>query len=99
MRYPALAEKLKRILGASGTLEQPADLEELGAVARAFKARDIDVVCVSGGDGTLHTVLTAMATAYDGAPLPRVAILRAGTMNTVARGLGIRGTAIDTLSF
>ena len=65
LRHPELAENLKRILGANGTLEQPADLDQLGAVARAFKARDIDVVCVSGGDGTVHTVLTAMATAYE----------------------------------
>ena len=98
LRHPEFAGKLKHLLGAKGTLSSRS-IRRARCGRAGFKARDIDVVCVSGGDGTVHTVLTAMLAAYDGAQLPRVAILRAGTMNTVARGLGIRGNAIDILNF
>jgi diacylglycerol kinase (ATP) len=99
LRNPRIAQRLGYILGEKGTLEQPADHEELADVARRFKQRDIDVLCINGGDGTMHTALTAMVKAYDGRPLPKVAILRTGTMNTVARGVGVWGTAAEILAF
>ncbi|HYG69849.1 MAG TPA: diacylglycerol kinase, partial [Anaeromyxobacteraceae bacterium] len=47
---------------------------------------------VNGGDGTGHVVLTAIARAWGAEPLPRLALLRGGAMNTVAHGHGISGT-------
>ena len=56
-----------------------------------FKKERIDVLGISGGDGTLHHTLTAMIRTYGDEPLPPVAILRGGTMNTIARSFGIFG--------
>lgn len=98
-RNPAIAQQLGYILGEKGRLEQPSDHEALRVVAERFRQHEIDVLCVNGGDGTLHTALTAMVKAYDGRPLPKIAILRTGTMNTVARGARITGNAAQILDF
>lgn len=49
------------------------------------------VLCVNGGDGTLAHVLSAFARVRGDAPLPVIGILRGGTMNTVAHGIGLAG--------
>jgi diacylglycerol kinase family enzyme len=56
-----------------------------------FRAAEIDLLGINGGDGTGHVVLTAFAHAYGDRPLPRVLLLRGGAMNTVAHGHGIGG--------
>ncbi len=79
------------MLGTRGKVAQPQNREDLVEQARRFREEGIDVLAVNGGDGTLHMVLTAFIEAYGDTPLPPVAILRGGTMNTIASGLGIRG--------
>lgn len=96
-RNPRLARQLAYILGEKGSVEQPIDLESLRRTAEGFRGHGIDVLCISGGDGTIHRVLTAMVQAYDGAPLPKFALLRGGTMNTIAHGLGIVGRPSELL--
>jgi diacylglycerol kinase (ATP) len=98
-RNPRLAQRLGYILGEKGDFQQPTDLDALAATALRFKEADIDVLCINGGDGTMHTALTAMIKAYGDKPLPKIALLRGGTMNTVARGLGIRGTPASILEY
>ncbi len=90
-RYPAMAGQLAYILGERGQLAQPMDRAELVDAARRFRDRGVDILAINGGDGTAHVVLSAFMKAYGGAPLPPIALLRGGTMNTVASGVGIRG--------
>ncbi len=90
-RNPGLARQLAYVLGEQGQLAAPDDLEALHRVAEHFRERRIDILAINGGDGTNHVVLTAMRRVYGDEPLPRIALLRGGTMNTVASGLGIRG--------
>lgn len=96
-RYPAIAGQLAYLLGERGQLAQPKDRAELVEAARRFRDHGVDVLAINGGDGTAHVVLTAFLEAYGKDPLPRVALLRGGTMNTVASGLGIRGTPAELL--
>jgi diacylglycerol kinase family enzyme len=98
-RNPRLARQLSYILGERGTFQQPEDLDALAATARHFRERQIDVLCINGGDGTMHKAHTAMMEAYEGQALPKLAVLRGGTMNTIAHGLGIRGTPAQLLDF
>src|SRR5262249_29486203 len=49
----------------------------------------VDVIGISGGDGTIGRTLTAVLGVYGDAPLPRIAFLRGGTVNTILRGLGL----------
>ncbi len=90
-RHPRLAGQLAYMLGTKGEVAQPQTLPELVDAARRFRDAGVDVVAINGGDGTSHVVLTAFVKAYGDDPLPPVALLRGGTMNTVASGMGIRG--------
>lgn len=54
--------------------------------------REVDVVAVNGGDGTIQAVLTALFHFKPFPQLPLLAILRAGTDSAIARDVGIRGS-------
>lgn len=85
------------MLGERGHMAQPHSREELVEVARRFRDHGIDILAINGGDGTAHTVLTAFLQAFGTDPLPPVALLPGGTMNTVASGIGLRGHAAEVL--
>ncbi|MBW2462810.1 MAG: diacylglycerol kinase [Deltaproteobacteria bacterium] len=96
---PALGGRLREVLNGAGVVAEAGTPESLEAAARDFQREGIDVLAVSGGDGTASFVLTAFERAYRDEPLPKVALLRGGTMNTVANGLGVpRGTPEKLLS-
>jgi diacylglycerol kinase family enzyme len=58
--------------------------------------QDVGVVVLYGGDGTLSCALTRFFLDYREAkrPLPVFAPLMAGTMNTVVKGLGLKGGVV-----
>lgn len=89
-RNPALVPALAYVLGERGEVVSPSDLPALAATADRFRERGVDLVCVNGGDGTVHQVVTAIARAYAGRPLPSFAVLRGGTMNIIADSVGVR---------
>ncbi len=90
LRNPGLAQRLSYVVGDAGKLVAPGGLSELEHAVQQFRERDIDIVAINGGDGTAHVALGALRRVY-GDALPRIALLRGGTMNTVASGLGLRG--------
>ena len=90
-RDPAGMRRLAYLLGTRGEAQATESLDDLYRAAEQFRAADIDVLGIHGGDGTLHVTLTAFIQVYGPAPLPKIAILGGGTLNTIARGLRIRG--------
>ena len=92
-RRAGAAERLRAILGTEGEVLDASTPDELARAVERFRAGGFDLLGIHGGDGTAHFVLTAFARAYGEAPLPPVALLPGGSMNTVARGTGIRGSA------
>ena len=90
-RDPSKPRKLGYLIGSHGTAEATQSLDDLYRVCEEFKKEQIDILGISGGDGTLHHTLTSLIKTYGDAPLPLVAILRGGTMNTIANSLNIRG--------
>jgi diacylglycerol kinase (ATP) len=97
-KNPALSGQMSFMLGTRGKVAQPQSRDDLVEQARRFRDEGVDILAVNGGDGTLHLVLTAFIEAYGDQPLPPVAILRGGTMNTIASGLGVRGSPEALLS-
>lgn len=73
------------------TLLVTRDESELPAAVGQLQAAGVDVLAVCGGDGTLLSTISAAIESYAGgnAALPPLLILPGGTMNTVARNLGI----------
>jgi diacylglycerol kinase (ATP) len=91
LREPSLADRLAALLGRGDEVVIPEAPEALAAAVERLRARGCDAVALCGGDGTTMATLTALRTGYGAAALPRVALLRGGTVNTVARNLGVRG--------
>ncbi len=91
VRDPSKPLKLGHLIGTHGQAEATRSLDDLYRVCEEFKKERIDVLGISGGDGTMHHTLTAMIKTYGDQPMPPVAILRGGTMNTIANSLGIHG--------
>ncbi len=96
-RDPAQMRSLGYLLGSEGAAEATRSLDDLYRAAEEFKAAGIDILGINGGDGTIHVTLSAFLEVYGDAPFPKIAILRGGTLNTIARGLGIKGKTQEIL--
>jgi diacylglycerol kinase (ATP) len=89
LRDPRAASRLARTLGDQGVVREARSIDELYRISEDFRRDDIDVLAISGGDGTNHVTLTGFIDVYGGATMPQVALLRGGTMNTVANSVGV----------
>lgn len=95
---PGCADRFARILGDVGRVAAPAGLDRLADEAGRAATEAPSLIAIHGGDGTLHRTLSALISAYQGQPLPPIAILTGGTMNVVASSLGIRAKPEDFLA-
>ena len=86
------------IVGDKGSCHLTETLDQVREVAIDFKERGIDILGISGGDGTNHKTMSIFTDVYGDTPLPRIAFLRGGTMNNLANQLKIAGTPEDILS-
>ena len=89
LRDPGAATRLARKLGDRGVVREARSIDELYRIAEDFKRIAIDILGISGGDGTNHVTITGFINVYDGMALPHLAFLRGGTMNTVANSVGV----------
>ncbi len=89
-RDPGLAARFAAILGDAGRVVTPGSLDDLGREARRLAQTPPAVIGIHGGDGTLHTAISALIGAFGPDRLPPVAVLPGGTMNVVASSLRIR---------
>jgi hypothetical protein len=96
-RLGALEAATRRIGGLFAAVDDAAGTEAALSAARDAGA---GLLAVAGGDGTLGHVLAAAVKVWGSdAAVPPLGLLRGGTMNTVANGLGIpRGDAVARLT-
>jgi diacylglycerol kinase family enzyme len=87
-----VGEKLGFVLGDPDSLRETSRIEQIEDVIHSFRERQIDVLGISGGDGSNHYVLDTCHRVYGDAPLPRIAFLCGGTHNAHALSIGVRGT-------
>jgi diacylglycerol kinase (ATP) len=57
-----------------------------------FARREVGIVVVNGGDGTIHAVLTELFRLPTPGPVPVLALLRSGTASMIARDVGLSGS-------
>jgi len=79
----------ERILGDDGVVVTSPSRRSLLRIAEVFHRSRIDVLAISGGDGSVGFTLDAFEEIYGDEPLPRVLPLRGGTMNTIANSVGV----------
>ncbi len=97
-RDPDRMKKMAFIVGDKGSCKETTDMDDLRRVAEEFKTRDIEILGIGGGDGTNHVVLTNFIQVYGEKPLPKIAFLRGGTLNTLATACDIKGSPEKILS-
>ncbi len=90
-RFPEQMRRLGYILGRDDVHQPTNQLEDVQRVAEEFRDNAIDVLALNGGDGTNHVTLSTFIKVYGETPLPKVAFLRGGTMNTISEAVGVRG--------
>jgi diacylglycerol kinase (ATP) len=88
-RDPMLVERLRAALGSQGMVAATRSIDELRAALDDFRAAGCDRIAVCGGDGTNLFVLTELADRWTDPP--PIILLRGGTINLVAKNLGVRG--------
>jgi diacylglycerol kinase (ATP) len=84
----AIADQARR---GGARVHETRSLEELGRVAREIAGRGTRAVVLAGGDGSHMAGLTALGHAFGGSP-PPIALAPGGTVCTVARNFGMRGS-------
>ena len=85
---------LRRHLAPRSEYFETYSLAELDAAAQQIRQGRFGTVAIAGGDGTVGQSLAALwRHCPPNEPLPLIALLRGGTMNTIARSLGITGNA------
>ncbi len=84
-------ETARDLLHRDVTVYATGSLEELHDAVSRILAEGFDLLGISGGDGTVHLLLTEMLNqGGDFASYPDLLILRGGTMNMAAANLGTR---------
>src|SRR4051795_520173 len=86
---PRAALRLARTLGDHGVVRTAHNRDDLARIAEDFRKLEIDVLGISGGDGTNYVTITGFLAVYADEPLPPLAFLRGGTFNTVANAVGV----------
>ncbi len=96
-KHPERIRKLGYILGHGGESKETWTFEALDRVLQEFKKRDIDILAINGGDGSNHVTLSSLIKLYGKKPLPKIALMRGGTLNTISDGCGIKGNTTGIL--
>lgn len=98
LKNPQRIKRLGFIVGDKGSCHATHDILDVENLAKEFMERDIEVLGISGGDGTNHVTLTTFLKVYGEKPLPKIAFLRGGTMNNLANVIGVKGSPEKILS-
>lgn len=94
---PEYNTRLWYTLAHSGQIEVTHTIEQLDQVCQEFFARKINLVGIVGGDGSISLVLSALYKAYGPNQLPKILLLKGGTINFLAKNLNIKTEALTCL--
>jgi len=94
---PLLKDSLNFIVGRRGEVVSTYTLEDVGQAVRDFKRYEVDMIAISGGDGTIHRTIEGLLREYGGDELPPLLLLPSGTQNMIPRSFGIRNNSIATM--
>jgi diacylglycerol kinase family enzyme len=86
-------------LANEGLYKITQSIAELEDVCHEYCQRKINCVGIVGGDGSIGLVLSKLYEAYKNEPsLPKILLLKGGTINFLASNLGIKTSALNCLN-
>lgn len=97
-RRPGMRERLAAILGSRGEVVETRSPEDLTHALDRLMGSGAQVIATCGGDGTNLSTITELVRKFGATRLPAFALLRGGTVNTVAENLAIRGQPEELLA-
>lgn len=83
--YPEYRRALGHAFAPLGEVVETPDPALLPALLRRWRDEGVQILAVSGGDGTVHAVVNALVPVWEGRPLPRLVLLHCGTMGVTPR--------------
>ncbi len=95
--HPELKDQLAYVIGSDGEVSSTGTITDAYKAAETFRKIGIDLVAISGGDGTAHRTLEILLDVYKNHPLPPILLLPTGTQNMVPRSFGIDGSGLANL--
>ncbi len=90
-------EFYKSIGGDAVDIKLTQNPDDIIKAAKDFKKQRISYLAISGGDGSIHLVLSKFISVYKNSKLPDVLILRDGSMNLIARSYKLNGKGEELL--
>lgn len=100
-RRPLRAREVSETIGAGGVVRVTSSLDELPTAVDEMMAGGAEVLVAAGGDGALHhllNVLHARRLADPSFALPPLVPTNGGTIDFVAKRVGLRGGTMDILA-
>ncbi len=95
-KVKALVDFYKKIGRNSAIVRVTQNLDEITKAAIDFKKEGITCLAISGGDGSIHNVLSRFIPLYK-QDIPKVLILKDGSMNLISKSFGLKGKGRDIL--
>ncbi len=75
----------------------PASHEEMMEMVASLARRNVRLIAINGGDGTVSDVMTAVARCYPADALPELAIFPSGNTNLIAQDIGFSRRGVEAL--
>ena len=95
--HPELKDQLAYVIGSDGGVSSTGSIPDAYKAAETFRRLGIDMIAISGGDGTAHRTMEILIDVYGDHPLPPILLLPTGTQNMVPRSFGIEGSGLANL--
>jgi hypothetical protein len=80
---------IETIIGKNGLLRSTESSDKIPDVVKEFHQKGIKILCISGGDGTISSVISQYINYCGAENLPLMVPLRGGTMNFIAADAGL----------
>lgn len=94
---PELKDQLAFVIGSDGDVSSTSSINDVYKAVETFRRIGIDIIAISGGDGTAHRTMEIIIEVYGGSKIPPILLLPTGTMNMVPRSFGIAGSGLANL--
>lgn len=96
-RDASLLGAIRRVSSGRANVHATRHIDELHVISQQIADRGSDLVVLSGGDGSFMAGVTALWRALGSQPLPRIALVPGGTVATIARNFGMKGSPVELL--
>lgn len=94
---PELKDQLAFVIGSDGDVNSTSSINDVYKAIETFRRIGIDIIAISGGDGTAHRTMEIIIETYGNSKIPPILLLPTGTMNMVPRSFGIYGSGLANL--